>query len=198
MPLWRMQVSIAADGPLARDRFVITPHFNDTLPGSDPQGLTSDLADALETWGGFVGTREIKVTAYDAQGTPPVYPVAETIKNANMAPPTFCPRELALCLSFYSQRNLPRQRGRLYIPATFLPLGANGAQLRPSGGSRDKVAALVPIFTGLGGTDVDWVVYSRLDNQPRSVSNWWVDDEWDIIRSRGMRPTTRTSGTVSE
>jgi len=30
------------------------------------------------------------------------------------------------------------------------------------------------------------------------VSNWWVDDEWDTVRSRGLRPDIRVTGTVSE
>jgi len=198
MPVWRLQVSMAADTALPRDRVVMTPHFNAGGVVVDPQGLCDDLAAALHTWTAPQGTREIKVTAYDAQGTPPVFPQAEAIVNANLAPASEHPRELAVCLSFFGNANRPRMRGRLYVPV-FLALGAaSSTLLRPSAGLRQKVADLVPILTGLGGSDVDWSIYSRLDNVPRSVKNWFVDDEWDIVRSRGLRPTTRLTGTTTE
>jgi len=195
MPVYRAQCSFLMDSAFPRDRFVITPHFNDTLPGSDPQGLCDDLADGLVAWSGR--TIETIVTMYDAQGTPPVFPVASAVRNPGATVASTCPREVALCLSFYAARNLPRQRGRLFIPAG-LPSGFGGPTARPTIGQQNKVGDLVPLLTGLGGTDVDWVVYSPTDNQPRSVSNWWVDNEWDTIRSRGLRGDQRISGEVSE
>jgi hypothetical protein len=68
---------------------------------------------------------------------------------------------------------------------------------RPTSAVRNRVAELVPILAGLGGLDVDWVVYSRVTDTARKVTNWWVDDAWDIQRRRGLRPTTRTEGTTS-
>lgn len=194
MPLWRLQCQFGADTPFPRDRMVMTPHFNDTLPGSDPQGLCDDLVAGLNTWDN--GTREIRVTAYDAQGTPPVFPVAEAVVNESAFPPSSGNREVALCLSFYAGTNRPRNRGRLYIPATLASIGVGAA--RPTNANMQKVADLVPLFTGLGGTDVDWCVYSRVDNQPRSISHWWVDNAWDIQRSRGLAADARLEGDVSE
>jgi len=200
MPTWRLQCSIAADTTFPRDKIVITPHFNDQGISSDPQGLCDDLAAALNGWLVTPGAREIKVTAYDAQGTPPVFPQGEAILNPAAAPASAIIREVACCLSFYAGENRPRQRGRLYIPA-FLCQAGSTTPLRPILGTRQKVADLAPLFEGLGGTDVDWVVFSRIpapDGTPRSVTNWWVDDEWDIVRSRGLQPTTRLEGTTSE
>jgi hypothetical protein len=194
MPVFRLQCSFASDTPLARDRIIITPHFNDTLPGTDPQGLCEDLANALNAWDN--AAREINVKAYDAQGTPPVFPVGDFTVNAAQVPASTGVREVAICLSYFSQLNRPRSRGRLYISASLAGIATNAS--RPSAANRQKVADLVPILTGLGGTDVDWVVYSRRDNQPKSVSHWWVDDAWDIQRSRGLAPTARLEGTVSE
>ena len=34
-------------------------------------------------------------------------------------------------------------------------------------------------------------------NTTYTVTNWYVDDEWDVVRSRGLRATTRTAGTTS-
>lgn len=194
MPVWRLQAEIAADSTLPRDRITINPHFNDEDITTSPQSLCDDLAAALDTY--LQIDTEVRVRAYDAQGTPPVFPQGEAIVKSGIAATLLVPRELAVCLSFYAERNLPRQRGRLYVPYGFLGFG--GVSLRPSNLVRDKVGALAPILADLGGTEVDWCVYSRADNIARSVTNWWVDDEWDTVRSRGLRPTTRLEGTTTE
>lgn len=186
-----------ADTALVRDRVVMTPHFNDVGIGTDPDTLCEDLATALQTYFLPANGREISVTAYDAQGTPPVLPQGNAIRNVGLAPVSSSPREVALCLSFYAGTNTPRRRGRLYIPYFAISTSSAGGP-RPGSVDRTKVGALVPILTGLGGTDVDWCVYSRVDDTPHAVTNWWVDDEWDTQRTRGLRSTTRTVGTTSE
>ena len=204
MPVYRMQVSWGADGGLPRDRFVITPHFSDAgSVANDPQGLCDDLADALVGWRGtFSGvSREVLVKAYDAEhvstAQDPGVPLGEAIREPNAFPQSATPRELAVCLSFYSERNLPRRRGRLYVPGPFV-FGSGVSVARPSDAHRAIVAGLVPIFTGLGGADVDWVVWSRRDRVARPVTHWYVDDEFDVQRRRGLRSTTRTVGTTEE
>jgi hypothetical protein len=57
---------------------------------------------------------------------------------------------------------------------------------------------LVNLFTGLGGPDVDWCVYSRRLDNPFSITDWWYDNEWDVIRARGMVGTARVKGTTTE
>lgn len=193
MAIYRLQCVIGADSPNIRDRFVITPHFS--VPAvADEQSLTDDLSTALAAY--FSGGREVRVTAYDAQGTPPVYPVGDTTRNVGTYPISDTVRELALCLSFYSGANRPRRRGRLYVPLAAIGMTPSG--VRPTSTPQNKVGALAPILANLGGVDVDWCVYSRADDQGYPVSNWYVDDEWDIVRTRGLRPTTRITGTTSE
>jgi hypothetical protein len=194
MPVWRLQTTFGGDSAFPEDGMTITPHFDDSGALTDPQGLCDDLADALQPYVSL--TRQIVVKAYDAQGTVPVYPQGEAIRNLGTYPQSPGPRETAVCLSFYSTRNIPRQRGRLYIPTVIT--GISVATARPSAGMRTKIAALVPIFTNLGGSDVDWCVYSRTDDTPRPVTNWWVDDAWDTVRSRGLAATTRDEGTTTE
>lgn len=202
MSIYRMQVSFGADSALPRDRFVITPHFRNAggiLTDEDATSLTDDLADALLTWRGTWSglTREIIVKCYDAQKAPPSYPLHTAVRDANAYPASAVPREVAVCLSFYNERNIPRHRGRLYIPAPFL-YGTSISQARPAEDKRAIVAGLVPIFTGLGGPDIDWCVYSRRDDTARPVTHWYVDDEFDVQRRRGLRATTRTVGTTTE
>lgn len=194
MTVVRMQCSWALDTVFPRDRVVINPHFEMTGALQDADALAEDLATQLQAWSGKGA--ELTVKSYDAEGTPPVFPNGEAIRDAGQAPASTCPRELAVCLSFYAERNLPRQRGRLYCP---VPIYFTGTVLgnRPTGALRTKPAALVPIFAALGGVDVDWVVWSKRDGVARKVTNWWVDDEWDVQRSRGLRSTTRDQGTTS-
>jgi hypothetical protein len=116
-------------------------------------------------------------------------------KNATGQSASGNPRELAICLSFYADRNIPRHRGRLYFPAPIV--AGSSLSVRPSSIAMNAVAAFVPVFAGLGGVDVDWVVWSEKDRTARKVTNWWVDDEWDVVRSRGLRPTTRLTGSTS-
>jgi hypothetical protein len=197
MPVWRLQVAIGGDTAFPRDKAVITPHFNDSGVGTDPQGLCDDMADIAVAFFATPGPRQIEVTAYDAQGTPPVDPQGYAVRNLGIIQETGSPREVACCLSFFGVRNAPRFRGRLYIPAyASLAPGAMGG--RPSVAYREKIGTLATSLAGLGGADVDWVVYSRLTDTAIPVSNWWVDDEWDTIRSRGLRATTRLAGTVNE
>lgn len=195
MPIWKLQTAIWNDSVLARDAFVITPHFNDSGVGTDPDSLCEDLADAIDTLIGASGAHQIEVKAYDAQGSVPVFPQGQAIRNVGGAPASSVPREVACCLSFYSERNRPRYRGRLYIPLPILGLPAG---VRPSTACQDAVGAFAQVFQDLGGVDVDWSVFSRADNVARPVTNWWVDNEWDTIRSRGLRATGRIVGVTSE
>jgi hypothetical protein len=73
--------------------------------------------------------------------------------------------------------------------------GASGAVVSPT--NRAKVSDLVGIFSNLGGVDVDWIVWSEKDKAAHKVTNWFVDDGWDVVRSRRLKATTRTTGTTS-
>jgi hypothetical protein len=205
MPILRTIVSWRTESNLPRDRMVITPHFNapSLVTGPDVQALVDDLADGLQAWHAPSGMRELDVRMYDARvrGTKdaPVPPLAQAVRDAGQAPSDGGPRELALCLSYYNEHpGNKRRRGRLYLPWIIIRGSASADGNRPPNSPQQKVADLVPIFTGLGGVEVDWVIYSRADDEPRPVTNWWVDNEWDVIRKRGLRPTGRLTGSTTE
>jgi hypothetical protein len=191
-----MQVAAWTESTFPADALVITPHFEvegqPVFGDPDVQQLVDDLAAAYDGWTPQV--QQIQVKAYDAQGSPPNYPLASRLLNPGALAGTAGVRETAICLSFYSNVNQPRNRGRLYIPCTVA--GITTSASRPNSVARQKVADLVPIFSDLGGVNVDWVVYSRVDNDAKKVSNWYVDDAWDHQRSRGLRPTDRLTGTT--
>lgn len=187
-----MQCAFGADTAFPRDRMAITPHFKVTV-SPNPQQLVDDLAAALNTYLG--SSREVVVKAYDAEKGKPNPPLAIKTLSAGLTPASPGPRETSLCLSYYADSNVPRRRGRLYIPAIFIATGT--LPVRPTQAQRDSMVQFVTMFKNLGGLDTDWVVWSRRDQQAHTVTNWFVDDDWDTQRRRGLRPTTRSAGTLS-
>lgn len=103
------------------------------------------------------------------------------------------PREVAICLSFYAVRNLPKQRGRVYIG----PLTVTNMAERPSDALIAQIATLVPRLDAINVSNFKWAVWSRVDGIFQNVTNWWIDDEWDTQRRRGLKSTKRSIGTVS-
>jgi hypothetical protein len=191
--IYRAQCSVWYDSTLPRDAMTINPHFNDRGPTSSPSTLANDLATILSN--GVTGTPQIQVKLYDAQDPPPNFPKATKILNVGNAPASSVCRELALCLSYYAGENRPTKRGRLYFPLQWNALKTVG--VRPTAGQQTDVQNWATHFSSLGGADVDWGVYSRKLDSFDKVTNVYIDDEWDIMRSRGLRPTTRLASTPS-
>src|SRR3954470_2410029 len=123
MPIYRAALIFPVDTTLPRDRVMITPHFF----GSDPQGLADALKTNLATHSGIGATKPFDIRIYDAQKPPPSFPL-RSATQAGPPPVTDVPRELCLCLSYYSTWNRPRYRGRLYIPTPFVKAGGAIAQ----------------------------------------------------------------------
>lgn len=189
-----------------KNQSVINPCFRrqldigDPTSGADAQALTDDLANGLVAWNTAIGgsTTQLTVTAYNINGVPPNYPMAKTVKNAGTFIAPGAPTELAACLSYYGSVNQPRHRGRLYIPIWVMNLGTTEVKSPVIGAAaRQKVADLVPKFAALGGANVDWIVWSQAANAARRVENYFVDEAWDTVRSRGLASTARTTGTTS-
>lgn len=179
------------------DVVIINPCFRNTVagPGWDAQGLADDLAEGLNDWQ-FDSQVPIEVRLYDIEGSKPVYPMAISKVNENNIPGEISqPRETAVCLSFYANHPEPRRRGRLYVPF-FLVAGKDGLDYRVNNGYQLIVAQLAPLFAGLGGADIDWIVWSERDQAAHKVTNYWVDDAWDTVRSRGYRAQSRITGTT--
>jgi hypothetical protein len=192
------QCAFQMDTAFPRDAMVINPCFRDSGATSDPGDLASDLADALAGWWPSGATKELRVKLYDLEGTPPVYPAAEEIRHAGVEPPSsVCPREIAVCLSFYAVHPAPRTRGRVYVPYALTTSSDAANTPRVPTATITKVAALVPIFANLGGVDVDWIVWSRVDQAAHKVTRYFIDNEWDTIRKRGLAADLRTTGTTS-
>ena len=186
---------------LPRDINQITPCFrHQILPASvtpEWQDLADDLAQALEAWD--TGGRQLTVKLYNIDEEAPGHinrPKATTVIGAGLASPSPYPPEVACCLSFYGGNNEPRQRGRLYVPPAVASTEAQAN--RPGATLIGKVHALGPIFANLGGVNCDWIVWSKANESATAVTDYFVDDEWDVVRKRGLVPVARVTGTTSE
>lgn len=193
----KMATSVWHNSLLPRDAVMINPVLNGTGPTTDAQQLVDEWIVAFKGWANLGATAQVTVKAYDVSKPKPNYPLYERTDNVGFAPAVSSPREIACCLSFYATNNVKRRRGRLYIPYFWIG-AAGGLGDRPSQTIRDKVGSLAQILQDIGGVDIDWSVWSKADGAARAVTNWWVDDEWDVQRRRGLRGSTRTEGTTSE
>ena len=198
MPLARFQISVAADGLMPRDRIVNTLHLDakdfDPLGGPNWDQLCQDLLDVWQVkWMGGVVANEIRVTAYRV-GPAPQPPIATKVENLGNGAAIPGNRETALCLSYWNVRSNPRRRGRMFLPAAITGQSVNDP--RPSAGLQTRALDLAAAIAGLGGVNVDWVVYSPTDGSSHPVVGAWVDNAWDVVRSRGLAPTARVERAV--
>lgn len=187
MAVYRAQISFPCDSALPRDEMSITPHYT----GDNPSAIANWLKANLQAHSA-VGIKPFKVKVYDAMAAPPSYPLA-VAEQTGTPIATGAPREVSLCLSYYSTYNRPSWRGRLYLP--FFMLGGS-AGLRPSLAQRDAALAFHTALHDNRPTGTAWVVFSRKHRETHSITNLWVDDEWDVQRSRGMKGTVRSVATI--
>lgn len=186
----RVQVITRRQGDLARDHIVNSVYFDDfnidPTTGTNWQAFANDVRTLFNQRGGTPAGYGVETKVYDmADAKPrPVKAAAPWVGNSNSTA-TSAPREVALCLSYFSERNQPRFRGRLFLGPW------NFAEVRPAGGQIDAAIAMATGLANIGGVDVDWGLWSTTRNAFSKVTAGWVDDEWDTIRSRGFRATGR-------
>jgi hypothetical protein len=197
MGLLIAQISQSYDTTLPRDRFVNVLWFDKNSPGIleplDADGLASDLANLYHD--NRQASCETRVKFYNADDPKPRPVIGQAVVGEGLSPSYGRPREIALCLSFYADRNLPKRRGRIYLPVSNGPFPNIG--VRPTDAQMQPALDLATGLSDLGGADIDWCVHSVVDQQHYKVTNAWVDDEWDTMRSRGLRATRRLSASVS-
>ena len=189
MSVYRAQIALQLDTEFPRDAMTINPHYE----GSNPQAIANALKTKLLAHPNVGAVQPFHIKIYDAEKPPPSYPLAAA-DNAVPTRPSGAPRELAMCLSYYSGFNRPRLRGRLFIPGTLL---GGTPQTRPSLAQQNAAMAWADVFN-IGSNTGIWVVWSRTEKLGSVVTNVWVDDEWDCVRSRGLDPTSRVAAPVTQ
>lgn len=213
MAFMRALVELNNDSLIPRDLATNTWHFR--TPGSVAAAATDCTANlnafytAIGTYLSASLTGSGTVKYYDLEDAEPRAPVATGLISFTPGANQF-PNEVALCMSFQgplvSGSPQSRRRGRLFLGplSTTGGTGATG-DLRPGAACRNAVCTAADALmsdTSLPG--LSWAVFSpstagpppwsagALDDAFVTVTNGWVNDAYDTIRSRGLSPTTRS------
>ena len=200
--IYKASIGLQVDNNLPRDNMFVTPHFRDVTGATSPAALATQLANNVVSWLGSPFRGQVKIYLEDFNPGVPHNPLATAdFGTVGTFVTSSGPREIALCLSYYASQNTKRYRGRLYLPHAWLrDVGGNAPiapQARPNASFLTKAIAFATVVlkpTALNG--IEWHVASTVDKVSRRVTDFWVDDEWDIQRKRGYRGTTRQTGTT--
>lgn len=207
MPIVRAQVIIPYF-PLTPDAVSTnTLHFScdDPLSTASLDELEARIPLAYAEWGGrysqvVASTARCKV--FNLDESEPRVPVREfqwTLpSHANQG----LPEELAACLSFQapplSGVNQARRRGRVYLGPWGTSNSNVGSGSTFSSVSTDLINDMLDGATILGRTtaNVFWGVWSPTAGTFAVISEAWVDNAWDIQRSRGPAPSGRNTRAI--
>lgn len=155
----------------------------------------------------LTGTGDIKI--YDLEDPEPRAPVFEGDMTFG-AGTNGMPNEVSVCLSYQapivSGTNQARRRGRLFIGPLATTAQATGTgDMRVASGFRTAlVTAAEALMDDTTLPGLVWSVFSpttagtppwsagTLGDSFFTVTNGWVNDAFDTMRSRGLAPTTRT------
>jgi hypothetical protein len=198
MAVQRFTVQMPVYDTMPRNRFINTFHLErvGAAPGDgDLEGMCADIVAMWQTRYGNA-SKEVRCTAYDVDAVPN-YPRATVVVNEGLAWVTSHPHEVALCLSYYGNYSGNKnERGRMYL-APQLAAGGIGISERPSAAAIDFALKFFSesnaSLPDLGGVDWKFGVWSRNLKTFAQAHHAWVDDEWDTMRSRGLRATTRAT-----
>lgn len=194
MALLRSLVTLSCSDDVPKDFDTNTVYhtvgFNlgDPTGGADAVNHAEQIRDAFRDFPDY-GGRHVDVKVYDMADAEPRPVVGHAASAAaTQARSQLGPGEVALVLSFYSDRNLPRQRGRIYLgPFT----GVHCSDGRPAGTLMSGAVALGDALFNIGGENVAHVIRSVAGNTTHVVHHYWCDDAWDTVRKRGLSPTSR-------
>jgi len=182
---------------LSRDRRMVGMHFQDLTGTQSLATLASTIAANWTIWStglSHSGTVTIYKSDFAPPGTPHP-PLAQATMTGGAFPP-HGPGELSLCLSYFSVFNVKRARGRIFIPFDLIWLAqASGSSPSNRPTAADQQAALAVWDTVIKpidhGGNFDWVLKSPTDKAFKPITDIWVDNEWDTVRSRGLRGDAR-------
>lgn len=185
----------AVYGPLISA--LLTEFYDDPVasPGGTIERITELLSDEL--------TRDWTLTIRDADPAPPrpvLYTESGVFAGAAFVDTSY-PAEVAIASSYRATPAADpafpgRYRGRVFIGPLVTAAGSDDLQeiTRPTSNAREVLAqAADRLMAGGAPATVEWGVYSRT-NVPHTLSvitDGWVDNAFDTIRSRGPRSTAR-------
>jgi len=198
---YKFQVVMPQGSALPADQITNTFHMNHVLGGltaTDLEGMCGDICTLFQKQYKDEPNGKVTTKAYSLGAASHAPPLAQVTKGTNPWG-NACPREVALCLSFAKRRSVPRERGRLYL-APGAPMGAAALFTYGARPNNALMTWALELYSkpnqslpDLGGPDWKFGVYSPTNSAFYQTTEAWVDDEWDTIRSRGLKPSTRVS-----
>lgn len=160
--------------------------------------------DTLRLAGAICGraTTGHVVKIYSATSFTPNYPIDESsFALAGTVPAIELPAEVTLAISYAndSASIVPRarRRGRIYIGAHAEAQNAAG---RPSTTIVSALAGAYEVYCETLNADPDFqaCVWSRTNASLYPIERCWVDNEWDTMRSRGGKSTSRDTRVIAQ
>lgn len=206
---------------LPEDRYITTWHFarNPAVTIDEDSALVASWLEAfynaiapgatkaISAWMSdnavAVGATAHEVRVYDLNDPEPREPHTYDLGKVTAGTTASLINEAAACLSFYGTRNIPRQRGRVYIGPLTSAAGTPSAtefDVRLAATFQADLAAAAAEL--INDSASRWVVLSRglyVDGQQPAamfpVTAGWVDNAFDIVRKRGVKPSSRVTFT---
>lgn len=171
---------------------------DDAAAGDFAQAVLTMHKSIVTLYPNLVRQTDHTYKLYDRSDPAPRVPVEEGTWDFTGAPTgTAIPPECALCLSFQgdpeSGVSQARKRGRVFIgPLKDAGLGTDG---RPASSIITTLATAGGVLLAASDADATWTwtVFSQSASDSFTVTNGWVDNEYDTQRRRGRIPTSRTT-----
>lgn len=187
MPNYRVQV---VGQPFTTDveRDWITNVLHYAAPTTTPAALGAAVGAAYtanadlgaSTWANlYVKVYDVSLPAH----SPPVYQYSHPGTGLG----ALAPRQIALCLSFFSGLNIRGQRGRIYLGPWQMVKVSEFA-------STSVLTSCITMANALkhpGGADVIHQIWHPKTASWSNVSNYFVNNRWDTMRSRLPKETAR-------
>jgi hypothetical protein len=167
----------------------LTDFYTGGHTGGSP--LMQYMSESLEEDG-------LSITVYDFAAAIPRSPLGTVDVPIEFLAETPLPREVACVLSYRAEyvsgEPKARYRGRVF----FGPLNTEGIATDAttkiptvSSSLRTSLCAAARDLVDAGDSDTAWALYSPSDDAFRVVTQGFVDNEWDTVRSRGSAATVR-------
>lgn len=208
MPLVRAEVTTQCSDSIPADFCTnVVYHQIDTVGfGVLPVDWDNHADEILGCFNGTTGAtpffgysdRRINVKLYDmADALPRAEKSNRTWTSAGITTESALGiRQGAVVLSYFAGRNLPSLRGHIYLG----PFGgAELAHLRPQPTLLAQVLGLGQALFDVGGANVSHEVFSVWHNKVKraepihtTVTDYWVDNSWDVQRRRKTKATARS------
>jgi hypothetical protein len=196
MATYDIQAILNDASGIEADAAVNLLHYEISAPDT-VAGTCDDIAAAYQTinnqFASTVNGLTLKVYETGLNPTGPTftkdYPALTGSSSAG-------PRQIAVALSYATaddwESSTPRRRGRIY-------LGPLGGKSEPTILAGDRTAFLAfgqALASAGNASNTTWLMHSKTDNSYHKIEVVSVDDSWDVIRRRKLKPTVRQSADV--